>query len=526
MMTNVLRYGASAFIRQLAVALVAVAVTTLLLLQLPRPLWLPSGSIVYLLAVLVVSTWAGRAAGLIAALASFLSFDWFFTEPRFTLTIREPHEWIALLAYVVVAIVVSELTALQREHLLEAKNREHESRLLHDLTDLLAGHRLGGALAAAAERLLEELGAEAVVIRIHSEDGVTATAQAGSEAAAGVMRAAAPASATLVLGRGDAASGSHSGAPGRWMRIVPPYRATGFPRNAARVPIRRDSRTLGDLSVQWPAGGHIGGREARLLDTVADQLAVATERELLLVRALEAEILRRTNELKSQLLDAVSHDLRTPLAGIIASAGSLRQTDVDWTDEDRAEFASTIEQEAERLNRIVGNLLDLSRIQGGALRPARAWHDPSLLLVDAAERVRSVAGDHRVIVELSPDLEPALIDPVEIDQVVTNLLENALKHTRPGDEVRLTARSRDHILEVGVEDSGPGIPPAAIERLFEPFYRTAQSKLAPGSGLGLAVAKGLVEAHGGRIRAENRPGGGARFVFSIPSPEPPPEATK
>jgi two-component system sensor histidine kinase KdpD len=280
---------------------------------------------------------------------------------------------------------------------------------------------------------------------------------------------------------------------------------------------------IGHIGIASVGHATLSSADARLLDTAADQIGAAVERDRLRVEATEAEVLRRTDELKSALLDAVSHDLRTPLAGIIASAGSIRQTDVDWTPAERAEFAATIEEEAERLNRIVGNLLDLSRIQGGALKPARAWHDPAVLLRDSAERLRSSARAHRLEVDVPDDLAPTYLDPVEIDQVVANLLENALKHTPHGSTVRLIARDADGRLEVAVEDNGPGLPPAAFPRLFDPFYRAGRPDLVPGTGLGLAVARGLVEAHGGRIRAENRPGGGARFAFSIPSPERPPE---
>ena len=229
-------------------------------------------------------------------------------------------------------------------------------------------------------------------------------------------------------------------------------------------------------------------------------------------------MLRRTDELKSALLDAVSHDLRTPLASIIGSAGSLRQSDVTWSAAEREDFARTIEQEAERLNRIVGNLLDLSRIQGGTLRPARAWHDPALVLRDATERLRTGREEARITVDVPDDLAPAYLDAVEIDQVVANLVENALKYAVPDGEVRLSARDGDGTLEVIVEDDGPGIPSSALPRLFEPFYRAPGADAVRGSGLGLAVARGLVAAHGGRIWAENRPEGGARFAFTIPSP--------
>jgi two-component system sensor histidine kinase KdpD len=230
---------------------------------------------------------------------------------------------------------------------------------------------------------------------------------------------------------------------------------------------------------------------------------------------------RRTSELKSALLNAVSHDLRTPLAAIIASAGSLRQADVAWSTEDRADFAESIELEAERLNRIVSNVLDLGRIEGGALRPARDWHDPTLLLADVVERMRAHAQGTELILELPDDLRPILLDPVEIDQVASNLIENAIRHAPAGTAVTIAGCTDDEGLRVSIADSGPGVAASAVARVFEPFYRSPSDARSAGSGIGLAVARGLVAAHGGRIWIEGREGGGACFTFVIPSPRAP-----
>jgi two-component system sensor histidine kinase KdpD len=259
----------------------------------------------------------------------------------------------------------------------------------------------------------------------------------------------------------------------------------------------------------------------RLLSAVATQIGVAVERARLQREATEAEILRRTDELKTALLNAVSHDLRTPLSSIIASAGSLRQRDVNWTDEERQEFAEAIEHEAMRLNQIVGNLLDLSRMEGGTLRPEKGWYDLGALVDDVLGRLKPFTSRHRIIVDVPDDLPPVLLDYVEIDQVLSNLIENAMKYTAPGTEIRISAQQTNGLMQVEVTDRGPGIPRSALPYLFEPFYRVSDQGPRPkGTGLGLAVAKGLVEAHGGRILVENRPEGGARFVFTLPMEEP------
>ncbi len=497
-------------------AVAAVGVATVVVAAV-APLGLTSQSMIYLGAILLVAVVAGRAPAILASILAFLTFDFLFVEPRFTFTVRDPNEWVALLTFLVVAVVTSQLAAAVRDRADAAERREREARLLHDLADLMAITPLSAALAAACERLTAELSAEGVGIVI--DDGARAgRLTAGNPEAIRALRAT-PA-AVEVLTAGASATAEAGGAAGRLIRVSAPHGARA-PREAGRlirVPIRRGSGTLGQLAILPRPHDTLTDAETRLLDTAADQIALAVEREHLRQEALEAEVLRRTDELKSALLDAVSHDLRTPLASIIGSAGSLRQADVTWSAAEREDFARTIEQEAERLNRIVGNLLDLSRIQGGTLRPARAWHDPALVLRDAAERLRTGREDARITVDVPDDLAPAYLDAVEIDQVVANLVENALKYAVPDGAVRLSARERDGKLEVIVDDDGPGIPSSSLPRLFEPFYRAPGGDAVRGSGLGLAVARGLVAAHGGRIWAENRPDGGARFAFTIPSP--------
>lgn len=500
------------------VALGAVAAATVGV-GLLGPLRLANASLLYLAAVLVSAVVAGRGPAIAASIAAFLTFDFFFIEPHFTFTVSDPSEWVSLLTFLLVAIVTGQLAAGQRSRVEEAEGREREARLLHDISDLLSSRPFKPALEAVAERLRTELALEAVAIDLTADDSNPVRVGAGDPAA--IAEAGRSAASTSVLGAGAGASSHQAAEPGRWVRVAPPHGVRQVPsaRGMIRVPIRGGTSTRGDLIL---LGGRehqqLGRREARLLATAAGQLALAVDQERLRRETTEAEVLRRTDELKSALLDAVSHDLRTPLASIIASAGSLRQADVDWTDAERREFAEAIEQEAERLNRIVGNLLDLTRIQGGTLVPARDWHDPTLVLTDAVERLRPALTEHRLVLDIPPDLPPVMLDPVEVDQVVANLIENAAKYSPAGATIRIAAIIESAELRVLVEDTGPGIPPEALPHLFEPFYRAPQTQRVRGSGLGLAVAQGLVNAHGGRIWAENRPEGGARFAFAIPAP--------
>jgi two-component system sensor histidine kinase KdpD len=495
----------------LALTIAALAITTALVAVL-GPLRVTNGAMLYLGAVLLLTLRLGRWSGVAAAVAAAVLFDFFFLEPRYTLTASNPDEWLVLLTFLLVAFVVSQLAAEQRRRAEEARAHEREAHLLHDLGELLAATPFREALRNLADRLRAELHAAAVTVQLERPASVATTVTVGD---AELARAAS--------GGAYAALGAAAGV-GRWTRVAPPRgEAAGHVVTfQARVRVRDRTAEMGRLVLTWASRRDPPDAAAtRLLETAARQLALVVERERLRAEATEAEVLRRTNQLQTALLNGVSHDLRTPLAGIIASAGSLRQTDVAWTAEDRAAFAENIEAEATRLDRIVGNLLDLGRLEGGALHPARDWHDPALVLADAVDHVSARDGGARFELDLPADLPPVLLDPVEIDQVVTNLLENAQRHGAPSSTVTVRARMQDGELRVSVEDSGPGVPEESLARIFDPFYRTASDGRSAGSGIGLAVARGLVAAHGGRIWAENRPEGGARITFTIPSPPPP-----
>lgn len=478
-------------------------------------------SMLYLIVVLATAVTFGRGPAILASVAAFLVYNWFFIEPLHTFTIDDPGEWIALLLFLLTAVITGQLGASLRQRADEAEQHEREAIVLYDVVRLMGEPDFDHALQAVAERLYGELRLAAVSIKLTDNAGNTSQASFGDEDALRLIDLRTTA-ATRVLGRGLAPTGQRRGAPGKWVKIVPPHiRGAGGKPVSDRlqvVPVTAHSRRVGDLLlVRHPGAPRFTLADDRLLSAVATQLGVAVERVRLQREATEAEILRRTDELKTALLNAVSHDLRTPLASIIASAGSLRQHDVVWTEEERQEFAEAIEEEALRLNQIVGNLLDLSRMEGGTLRPEKGWYDLGALVDDVLGRLKPLAAKHRIGANVPDDMPPVFLDYVEIDQVLSNLIENAIKYSPAGSEIQISARRGDQEVRIEVADSGPGIPPSALPYLFEPFYRVSERGPRPkGTGLGLAVAKGLVEAHGGRIWAENRPGGGSRFVFTLP----------
>jgi two-component system sensor histidine kinase KdpD len=481
-------------------------------------------SMLYLLAVMASAIAFGSGPAILASIAAFFAFDFFFIDPRHRFTVSEPEEWVALGLLLATGIITGQLAAALRNRAREAGRREREAVVLYDFVRLMTGPNLQESLAAVAERLRQELALAAVIIDLRGEMAAGLWAETGEQAALGLARASGTAP-KLLLGGGAAPTPEHRGLPGRWIRVLPPH-LPGRPGRAAdrlhEVPVHLRDGMVGLISlVRHPEAPPFAAPDDRLLSAVASQLAIAIERTRLREEAAEAEILRRTDELKTALLNTVSHDLRTPLSSIIASAGSLLQQDVQWTEDERRDFARAIEEEGERLNRLVGNLLDLSRIQAGSLVPQRGWYDLSALVDDVLGRLRSVTSRHRTTTRVEEELPPVSLDYVEIDEVLTNLIENAVKYAPAGSEIAIRATREDDEVRVEVADRGPGIPAEALPRLFEPFYRVRrEGQTARGTGLGLAVAKGLVEAHGGHIWVENRTEGGASFVFTLPLGEP------
>jgi two-component system, OmpR family, sensor histidine kinase KdpD len=464
-------------------------------------------SMLYLVTVLGAAILLGRGPAIAASIVAFLAFTWFFVEPIHTLTVGDPKEWFALALFVITAAITGQLAADQRARAREAADRAREATLMFEIARVLGDIDLDAAMRSVTEQLRAGLDVPVVVVEL--DDGpATRRITAGD---ATLLDRAPLGSLAAWIG-----STHPSGRPAaRWIRVVDP-RTVGAARDDRMhaVPLSTEGRRLGTLAVLGER--RLSAAEDRILVSVAAQVASAIDRARLRRRATDAEVLRRADELKSALLGAVSHDLRTPLASIIASVGSLRQTDVRWTDAEREQFLADIEQEADRLTRIVGNLLDLSRMESGTLHPERSWYDIAALIDDVLGRLRPITRGHRVEASIPDDLPPVSLDYVEIDQVLTNLIENAVRHTPVGSRILISASASGTDVTIEVSDDGPGIALDTIDRLFQPFFRGAPSRSPRGTGLGLAVARGLVEAHGGRISVQNRPNGGAMFRFTLP----------
>ena len=411
--------------------------------------------LVYLVAVVTITVLGGFWPAVLAAVVASLLLNWYFTAPLHTFNIQDPKESLALVLFVTVAVAVSSVVHLAARRAVQAAwAREEAASLLE-----LAQNVLGGADSPTA--VLDHL------TRTHG-------GQAELQERAG----------------------------GRWVRAASSNVAGSLPA-AARIDIRTDLTLLvtGQTESATPA----------LLAGYAAQAASALDRERLRTQAAQAEALAEGNRMRTALLAAVSHDLRTPLASIKASVSSLRQTDVEWSEADQADLLATIEQNADRLDALIGNLLDMSRLHTGSLQP--------FLRPTAIDEVAPVAVgglDDSLRLELTvPDGFPlVLADPGLLERVLANLFSNALRHSQGARPPELQAQLLDDTVLLEVVDHGPGVPDEQKERIFEPFTRVGDRY--PGVGLGLAVAKGFAEAMGGRIVAIDTPGGGLTVRVTLP----------
>jgi two-component system, OmpR family, sensor histidine kinase KdpD len=506
-------------VRRLAVlvgvAVPSLAAATVAVAVLRTTLAPSNAAIVYLAAVVATALAAGAPGAIVAAVASILLYDWFFTVPYYTLTMSDPAEWLNAVLLLGVGLVTGQLAALQRRWADDARQREREAVALFRVSHALATRDTAIAeLPRIAAILRDEAGMDRVWIALGPEgrELVAADTGAGARPSGAVVH---------VLRR------SPGEEPATWVRVHQPgsTRLATVAATLFRARLGAGDVQLGSI---WGVRAHAADTpdrtETRLLAAAADQAGQALAHDRLAAESRAADVARQSDALKSALLQSVSHDLRTPLATIRAAAGSLRP-DSGLDDDDRAESAAAIDREVEYLNRLVTNLLDLSRIEAGALRADRDAFDLDDLVGRTIDRLRDRLGERRL--EVSLDAPPVLVDPVFLDDAVTNVLENAVKYTPADAVIRVAARQLEPepFIRLTLEDGGRGVPDEALTRLFEKFYRVPGGPRGSraGTGIGLAVVLGLVEAMGGRVAARRSTLGGLAIdldlaVVDVPVP--------
>jgi two-component system sensor histidine kinase KdpD len=492
------------------------ALATLATAFLEGPIGVGNAAVVYVVAVAATAVLAGTPGAVGASIGAFLLYDYFFTEPRFTLTIHDPQEWLNVLLLLFVAILVGQLAATQRRQTETAREREREARALFRVSRALATRAaaVDGA-KPVVESVVAETGATRAWLELTGSDGADRVAVDTEH------ERPRPAPATVyVLRRTDADQ------PAEWTRVHVGARAPGHGAAAEdrtdvlhKVVMEASGRRVGALWILVPkADGRPGATDTRLFAAVADQVAQAVEADRLAAESRAAAIARESDRVKTALLETVSHDLRTPLAAIRAAAGTLMDRTVELDADERRSAAASIDQDADRLNRIVTNLLDLSRVEGGALKPQLDGYDLRDLVETAIDRARPRLGSRPVEVALG-EPPPVRVDPTFVDQILDNLLENAVRYT-PGDApVAVSAVSgSDGRVRLTVEDGGPGVPDDALPRLFDKFYRVSARGPAAraGSGIGMAVVRGFAEAMGGAVAARRSRLGGLAVDVDLP----------
>jgi two-component system sensor histidine kinase KdpD len=415
----------------------------------------------------------GLSAGILASLLSFLTFNYFFIQPYDTLLVHHTEDLITLTIFLIVAVVMSQLIGQARESAQLARAHEWEATRMYQLISALAGLTDIKSIAQIlADQTIDTFYFDHVKVLINEwadEPTLTCGAPDGSQ----------PQSpATLIL------------------------------------PLQTTRNSEGEIRL-WYKQKSLTNEQARLLRAYCDQGALAVERIHFIKGENKTHVLEESDRIKTSLLNSVSHELRSPLAAIKASVSSLRIGAIDWDSAARVELLTTVEEETDALNLLVGNLLDMSRIEAGVLNPQKKWNSLHEIIMSVATRMRSQLQSHPLNVGLPDDLPLLPTDFVMMEQVFTNLISNSIKYAPEGTAIDITATEINEFVQLRVKNQSPSVPKEYLEHIFDKFFRVTQADKVTGTGLGLSICKGIIEAHGGKIWGENLPDGFC-FNFTLP----------
>ena len=453
---------------------------------------------IYLAAVVLAAIYLGRGPAMLTAALSVLAFDYFFVPPSLTFAVSDTEYLLTFLGFFLVGLVISHLAARASEHARMAQQREELSTNLYAFSRELTGALTLDDITEVTVRHVSENFHRDVAVLLPEGDRLVIQHRSPQT----TLDESELAVATWTYKQGRSA--------GRGTDTLP----------AARVrylPLKTPRGVVGVLGVEPPtASGDLAPDQRLQMETYASQAALAIERVQLAEQARYAEVARNTEKLQTALLNTISHNLRTPLATITGVLSTLNDEDAQLDKDTRRNLTETASQEAERLNRLVGNLLDMTRLEAGAVKLVREPCEVSDVIGAALEQLAGNLKDRQVQISVPADLPLVPMDFVLLQQVLVNLLDNAVKYSALDTPIEISARRADQEIEIEVDDRGVGITPEDLTRVFDKFYRVHQPGQATGSGLGLTICKGIVELHGGHIWAQNRPGGGTTVVFRLP----------
>ena len=454
-------------------AIATVIAYSVLLIALRRYFTVSIIALLYLVPVVISSAFWGGLPGIAASILSFLIFNFYFLHPLYTFEVSQAQDILAMFVLLGVSMLISNLMARAQLRLQQVQAREREVVQLYELSAALTGQtdalRVTHILAQRLAALFPD-----TVVEIHVA------------------------------------------VPGRNFTVREPEDSSlGLYANPVRVPLYASKGLIGQIFLHGKASV-ISLDQERLLQTCASQGAIALERAILTENETRARVLEESDRLKTAILSSVSHELRTPLATIQASATSLFNSNVPFDPEARSELQTLLLEEVEHLTQLVGNLLNMSRIEAGALKLQCQWNSLAEIVDTSIRRLRRSTAQHVIEVDVSEDLPLVYVDQVLMEQVFINLIGNSLKFSPPGTTIRVSAGIADGAMQVAVSNQGPTIPSDSLGHIFEKFYLIPGMEHLRGTGLGLSICQGIVEAHGGKIWAENLDQGVA-FRFSLPN---------
>jgi two-component system sensor histidine kinase KdpD len=454
--------------------------------------------VIYLLAVVLAAIYLGRGPGILVSILGVAAFDFFFVPPSMTLAVDDTEYLLTFIGLLAVSLVISQLTAAVRGQTEAVQLREAETVELYELgRDLTVAADLEAVAATAISHVGQTFGREVAIFLPNGKRAKVCTTSLG-----------------LAISEEDLAvadwSLEHGQASGRGTETLPEAAMRYQPLNTMRG-------VVGVLGVKpLDPSRHLTREQVRTLEAFANQIGLAIERASLAEQARQAEVLEITEKLQTALLNSISHDLRTPLVSITGALSSLADDQILLDESARRSLIETASEEADRLNRLVGNLLDMTRLESGAMRIKKEACDIQDLVGSALEDLGSRLGDRPVHIDIQPELPLIPLDFVLIERVLVNVIDNALKYSPADTPIEIKARLAGAFLEIEVADHGTGIPPEDLTRIFDKFYRVQRPDNISGTGLGLSISKGIVQAQGGFIGAENREGGGTIISISLP----------
>lgn len=504
--------------------------------------FIPDTLLLYILVILALASLRGLYVALFASCLAFVSFDFFFVPPLYSFVVTKFEDILALVVFLSTALITGQLASALRRRAQDANRREYETRTLYNLVRATnrehdVEHQLH-IFVRALVAVFAPWGIRDCILFLPDASG-TCIPQASVLQPLAQVKLNPHETAILaqVVIDGHTTEGMADTTVDKLAKesmIHPPSltRQRIQSRWYVRfIPLKTEQKVVGILRLLIEEKQGRGTRENHLgkdmatpqaifFSTFLEQGVTVIEHGRLLRESVSLKALQQTDALRSALLSSVSHDLRTPLTAIKTAGSSLLQKDIRHDEEAVFSCATVISQESDRLNRLVGNLLDMSRIEGGALRPRKVWYPLDELIRDVLSRMHPLLKGRAIRLHFPEPLPPVELDYLHIDQVLTNLLENVVYYTPPDSPLEISIQTATAHIMVRIADRGPGVPSAEREHIFDKFYRVliplSPTQHTRGSGLGLAVCRGLIEAHGGHIWMEPREGGGATFCFTLP----------